>query len=283
MNFRAASESCPPIVLVFGGSDPTGSSGIQACIETLCSHSCHPATAVTAVTVQDSEDFHGYAPLDPEIIIEQGRAVLEDMPVSAILVGMLGNTEAVEAVQSILIDYPDVPVITKPTVISDSGTLLTDSDVAEALVSLIVPSTTVLTLNSQDARILSPGADSIEACAMYLLENGSQTVLITGSRENTSNIVNCLFANEQPVHRYQCERLPYSFHGAGCTLSSSIAGMVAHGLDLDHAVKEAQEYTFNSLKKATRIGMGRHVPNRFFWFSSSENQPEQSEEPEEEL
>src|SRR5210317_908967 len=105
------STSPVPVIMVFSGNDPSGGAGIQADIEALISHGCHAAPVITALTIQDTQDVIGYTPLDGGLIVEQARAVLEDMPVTAFKLGLLTSSDAVQAVHSILQDYPDIPVI----------------------------------------------------------------------------------------------------------------------------------------------------------------------------
>jgi len=259
-----------PVVMTFGGSDPTGGAGLQADIEALASMGCHAATIVTAITVQDTQDVKSYAPLDAELIIEQARAVLEDMPVAAFKIGMLGSVEAVEAIHTLLQDYPEIPVVFDPVLSSGHGTELADEDVPEAMVSLLLPLTTVLTPNSLEAHALTHGADSLDACAMALLESGCEFVLITGTHENTPKVVNSLYSNHRLLETFTWDRLPGSFHGSGCTLAASIAGLLAQGLEPFSAIHEAQEYTWETLNNSYRVGMGQSLPNRLFWARGDE-------------
>ena len=116
--------STVPVVLALSGNDPSGGAGIQADIESLASHGCHCAPVITAITVQDTQTVFSYAPLDGTLIMEQARAVLEDMPVAAIKIGMLGSAEAVEAICGVLQDYPNIPVVLDPIIASGNGTNL---------------------------------------------------------------------------------------------------------------------------------------------------------------
>ena len=258
-------QSSVPVVMVFSGNDPSGGAGIQADIEALISHGCHAAPVITTLTIQDTQEVIGYTPLDGGLIVEQARAVLEDMPVSAFKLGLLTSTEAVEAVHSILADYPDIPVIMDPVLTSGNGSMLTDDDAIEAMTELLLPQATVLTPNSLEARTLAPEADTLDACAMALLDHGTEFVLITGAHENTPSVVNTLYANGRVMDTFSWDRLEGSFHGSGCTLASSIAGLLAQGLEPFSAIHEAQEYTWQSLAEAYRIGMGQQIPNRLFW------------------
>jgi hydroxymethylpyrimidine/phosphomethylpyrimidine kinase len=240
-------QSPVPVVMVFSGNDPSGGAGIQADIESLISH------------------VLGYTPLDGGLIVEQARTVLEDMPVHAFKLGLLASSEAVEAIHAILNDYPDIPVIVDPVLASGSGTMIAEEDVIDAISELLLPQATVLTPNSHEARVLAPEGDTLDACAMALLEHGTEFVLITGTHENTPDVINTLYANNRIMETFTWDRLEGSFHGSGCTLAASIAGLMAQGLEPFTAIHEAQEYTWQALSEGYRIGMGQQIPNRLFW------------------
>lgn len=263
-----------PVVLVFAGNDPTGGAGIQADIESIASMGAHAAPVITAITVQDTQDVKSYMPLDLSSIIEQARAVLEDMPVSAIKIGMLGSIEAVEAVHSILVDYSDVPVVFDPVISAGGGTALADNDMVDAFCELLLPKTTILVPNSIEARLLAREADVLEACAQELMDMGSEYVLITGSHEHTEQVENSFYGNGRLIESFVWERLPYTYHGSGCTLASCIAGLLAHQIDPLSAVYEAQEFTWKSLQAGYRAGMGQHIPNRLFWATEEDEEVE---------
>jgi len=260
-----------PVVMVFSGSDATGGAGVQADIEALASMGCHAAPVITAVTVQDTQDVKGYAPLDHGLIVEQARAVLEDIPVAGFKIGLLGSVEVVEAIHTLLTDYPDMPVVLDPVLASGKGTELADSEVIDAMDSLLLPLTTVLTPNSLEARMLAREADTLDACAMALLERGCEFVLITGTHENTPKVINSLYSNNRLLETFTWERLAGSYHGSGCTLAASIAGLLAQGLEPFNAIHEAQEYTWQTLNNGYRIGMGQPLPNRLFWARGEES------------
>jgi hydroxymethylpyrimidine/phosphomethylpyrimidine kinase len=260
----------PPVVMVFAGTDPSGGAGLQADIETLASLGVHAAPVVTAVTVQDSQRLMRFEPVDATLLIEQARAVLEDMPISAFKIGMLGSVENTEAIHSLLMDYPEAPVVLDPLIHAGGGGELSGDELIDAMVSLLFPLTTVLTPNSEEARAFAPEADNLDACAQELLELGSEYVLITGTHENTPHVENHFYSDHQLLETFTWERLPHSYHGSGCTLASAIAGLLAQGLEPFHAVHEAQEYTWHSLKHGRRLGMGQHIPSRLFWTQDSD-------------
>ncbi len=259
-----------PVVMTLSGNDPSGGAGILADIEALVSHNCHAAPVITSLTVQDTQDVIAYSPVDIALIIEQARAILEDMPVAAFKIGLLVSVDVVEAVHTLLKDYPGIPVILDPVLTSGRGTELADTDVIDAMLNLLLPLSTVLTPNSREARVLAPEADSLDACAMALLERGSDYVLITGTHENTPHVVNHLYGGNRLLESFTWERLPHSYHGSGCTLAASIAGLFAHGLEPFMAIHEAQEYTWEALRNGYRPGMGQYLPDRLFWAHSDE-------------
>lgn len=258
-------ESSVPVVMVFSGTDPSGGAGVQADIETLASMGCHATPVITAVTVQDSVNVIRYEPMDALLVVEQARAVLEDMPVAAIKIGMLGSVEIVEVIHTLLMDYPDIPVVMDPLVEAGGGSMLADDEMLDAMVELLFPLVTVLTPNSEEARNFAPEADTLDACAQEILEHGCEFVLITGTHENTPTVNNSLYNEHQLIEVFSWERLPHSYHGSGCTLAVAIAGLLSQGLDPVSAIHEAQEYTWETLKHGYRIGMGQFIPNRLFW------------------
>ena len=153
----------PPVVLTFAASDPTGGAGIQADLLTLASLGCHPLTVLTAITVQDTSGVESVLPLDAEWINDQARALLEDIPVAAFKIGMLGSVDAIAVIAEIVSDYPDIPLVFDPVLASGRGDQLVDEDMIEAMIGLLLPLTHVLTPNSLEARRLAQEADDDEA------------------------------------------------------------------------------------------------------------------------
>lgn len=262
--------SLPPIVLTFAASDPTGGAGLQADLLTLASMGCHPLSVVTALTVQDTRGVDDVLAIDSDWVIDQARKLLEDMPIAAFKLGVLGSIENITAIAEIISDYPEVPVILDPVLASGRGDTLAGEDMILAMRELIVPQTTVLTPNSMEARRLAEEGEegddpSLAECASRLVMLGCEFVLITGTHENTPEVINTLYGEEGVVRSDRWKRLPGSFHGSGCTLASAIAATMANGLDVPEAVREAQEYTWQALAHGFRPGMGQHLPDRFFW------------------
>jgi hydroxymethylpyrimidine/phosphomethylpyrimidine kinase len=254
-----------PVVLTFAGHDPAGGAGIQADIEALASQGCHAATVITALTVQDTHDVREFTVLEPEQVERQARAVLEDMPVAACKTGMLGSSGVVMAIARILADYPELPLVLDPVLATGNRTPLGVHGLTDSIRRLLLPRATVVTPNSLEARRLAPEADTLDACASALLDLGTRHVLITGTHEHTSHVVNTLYRAGTAPETFTWERLPHSYHGSGCTLAAAIAGLLAHGMEVFEAVHEAQHYTWEALAQGYRPGMGQHLPDRLYW------------------
>jgi hydroxymethylpyrimidine/phosphomethylpyrimidine kinase len=254
-----------PVVMTLASNDPSGGGGIQADIETIASMGCHGAPVVTALTIQDSRELKEILPLSPGLVSTQARAILEDIPVATIKIGLLGSVENAGAIHTLLTDYPDIPVILDP-ILKARGADPASAELIEAFRTLLLPLTTVLTPNSLEARRLAPEADNLDACAMALLEHECEFVLITGSYEQSPEIVNTLYSNHRRLEAFSWERLPGSYHGSGSTLASAIAGLMAQGHEPYSAIRQAQQYTWETLRTGYRIGGGdQFIPNRLFW------------------
>lgn len=264
-------QPATPVVLVFAGLDPSGGAGIQADIEAIASMGSHAAPVVTTLTVQNTRNVARCVPVDPLLVVEQARALLQDLSVAACKIGLVDSAACAAAIHSILMDYPDIPVVLDPILASGGGDPLVTDEVREALLTLLVPLTTVLTPNSIEARTLAPEADTLEAAAMALLSRGSELVLLTGTHEAGESVVNTLYGSMRKLDAFAWPRLPHTYHGSGCTLAASIAGLLAHGHAPANAVHEAQQYTWEALAAGYRIGSGQLIPNRFFWARSGSN------------
>lgn len=260
----------PPVVLVFAGLDPTGGAGLSADIEAIISQGCHAAPIATALTVQDTRNVIGVGQVDALLVVEQARALLEDMNIAAIKIGMLGSAAMVEAIHTLLREVSNIPVVLDPVLRAGGGTELANDELIEAMRGLLIPQTTVLTPNSPEARALALGADNLHACALSLLEQGSEYVLVTGTHEPTAEVENLLFGGHRLLDTYTWPRLPETYHGSGCTLASAIAGLLAQGHEPMTAIHQAQDYTWQTLEQAYRLGRGQMIPNRLFWSGGEE-------------
>jgi len=254
-----------PVVMIFAGSDPTGGAGLVADIQSVTALGCHPAPVITAVTSQDTKELKNFIAVDTEIVIEQSRAVLEDMPIAAFKTGMLGSAANLSAVATIIENYPDIPLIVDPVLSTGGGDSLSEEPLEDGYRSMLLPLATLATPNAIEAKKLAPEADSREACIQSLLSLGCEHVLHTGSHEPTEEVVHYLYGHRRCMESFTQQRLPDEFHGSGCTLASACAAALAHGFDIVTAVREALEFTWNSLDRAQQAGMGQKLPYRQFW------------------
>lgn len=268
----------PPVVLAFGASDPTGATGLAADAITCASMGCHATAVVTAVSVQDSVRVQDVQAIDDELVDDQARAVLEDMPVAAIKVGAVGSSDNVQSIAAILSDYDDVPVVVDPSFIAPSADASESRSALElmtAMCELLLPQTTVLTLDLETARrltaVLAPAGrtddDDVGAaeCARRLLGAGAQYVLLTGVQTAGGLNVNTLFGPDGGQQNESVDRIDRRFRGAGDTLSASIAALLAQGIEVGDAVREAHDFLGQSLAAGFRLGMGAAMPDRLFW------------------
>jgi hydroxymethylpyrimidine/phosphomethylpyrimidine kinase len=253
-----------PIVLSFSGHDPSGGAGIQADIETLTSHHCHSVSVITALTEQDTQNVKKLLPQSAENIVSQANTLFDDMEIDVIKIGLIGHHETAAAIHSILQQHPQIPVVFDPVLAAGGGTPLSDEQLLETITALLLPYTTVLTPNSQEARLLTSEQD-LNACGLALLAKGCQYVLITGTHEDSPVVENRLFYQQHCLETFSWDRLPQSYHGSGCTLASSIAGLLAQGLNAFSAIAEAQDYTWSALELGYKVGKGQYNPHRFFW------------------
>jgi hydroxymethylpyrimidine/phosphomethylpyrimidine kinase len=205
------------------------------------------------------------------------------VPVAVFKIGLLGSIEAVASIAEVVSDYPDIPLVLDPVLASGRGDELASEELISAMRELLIPQTTLITPNSLEVRRLTQDVDSddedspdLGECARQLLELGCEYVLVTGTHENTPQVVNTLYEQQGIVRSDSWQRLAGTFHGSGCTLASAIAATIANGLAVPEAVRDAQEYTWQTLKHAYRAGMGQLVPDRLFWAREEEPEDEQT-------
>lgn len=255
-----------PYVLVIAGHDPTGGAGIQADIEALSSMGCRAATVITALTVQDTRNVLAYTPTPASLLMAQAEAVLNDLPIAAIKIGMIASEENVRAIAALLQTWPNLPVVLDPVLTAGGGGALSKGDMATCIRELLLPKVTLATPNSLEARLLCPTAATLESCGQMLTRDSRLQVLLTGGHETGDSVCNQLWQQAVCIDEQRWARLPGDYHGSGCTLASACAGLLAQGLDMKTAVTRAQSYTWQALRRASSPGAGQAMPARFFWW-----------------
>jgi hydroxymethylpyrimidine/phosphomethylpyrimidine kinase len=258
-------DHTPAVVLAISGNDPSGGAGIQADIEAIASMGCHAAPVITTLTVQDTRNAWRVEPLDPGLVIEQAEAVLADLEARAIKLGLLGSVAVARAVADLLRQHPGIPVVLDPVLIAGGGARLAEDSITDVMLRDLLPLATVVTPNSDEARALAPGVDTLDECARQLVAGGARFVLLKGAHEATDTVTNRLFDADGLVERIEWPRLQGSFHGSGCTLASALAGLLARGTAVPDAARQAQSYVHEALARAHRIGRGQPIPNRMYW------------------
>jgi hydroxymethylpyrimidine/phosphomethylpyrimidine kinase len=249
-------SSSPPFVLTFAASDPTGGAGLQADLLTLAALGCHPLSVVTALTVQNTRGVEAIEPVDAALVERQAETQLAETRVAALKLGVLGSEANVRAIAAIAARHSRVPLVIDPVLASGRGDPLAGEAMIRHLLELIIPRATLATPNTIEAKRL--GGERA------LLDRGCRYVLVTGTHEETSDVVNRLWDANGKVREDHWPRLPGSYHGSGCTLASAAAAQLAHGLEIGEAVREAQEFTWRSLEAAFRPADAQSIPNRFF-------------------
>jgi len=259
-------SSSLPAVLTFAASDPTGGAGLQADLLTLASLGCHPLSVVTGLTVQDTRGVESMLAIEPALVERQARHLLQDMPVAAFKLGVVGSAGNARVIAAILAEHPGIPVVLDPVLASGRGDTLADAETVGAYRGALLPRTTVLTPNSLEARRLADAAPdaALADCARELTKRGCKFVLVTGTHEKAEEVINTLYDARGMVREDRWKRLPGSYHGSGCTLASAIAASLAKGLAPEQAVRQAQEYTWQTLAAGFSPGHGQAIPDRFF-------------------
>jgi hydroxymethylpyrimidine/phosphomethylpyrimidine kinase len=246
----------PPIVLTFAASDPTGGAGLQADLLTLAALGCHPLSVLTGLTVQNTSGVEYLQAISADLVERQARALLAETPVAAFKAGVLASAENVRAVAAIAADHVKTPLVVDPVLASGRGDALASDAVRTALLEALVPLATLLTPNKMEAERLGG--------AQRLLGLGARYVLVTGTHDDTVEVINRLYDASGLVREDRWPRLPGDYHGSGCTLASAVAAALAKGRGMPDAVREAQEYTWQALAAGFRSGAGQLLPNRFY-------------------
>lgn len=254
-------------VLIIAGSDSGGGAGIQADIKSVTMLGGYAATAITAVTVQNTLGVSGVHPIPIEVVAAQARAVLDDIGADAIKTGMLGDTAMVETVAQI-IEQAGVPAVVDPVMVAKGGSNLLAADAIDAVRSLMIPRAALLTPNAPEAEALTglPVADldGQRRVGEALLELGAAAVLMKGGHVPGETVTDVLMTREGET-TFSGERLHTRHtHGTGCTLASACAAGVAQGMSLEQAVARAWDYVHEALRLAPGFGAG-HGPLEHGW------------------
>lgn len=260
----------PACVMSFNASDPSGASGLAGDVVTIAAMGAHALPVVTAVVLRDTAEVFDHSALDPDVLVEQARSILEDVTISAWKVGFLGTAEGVSAVAEVLSDYPEVPLV---AYMPNLSWVDEDAQVAylDAFRELVLPQTEVLVGSHQtltDFLLPEWSSDrpaSPRELAVAAAQYGARFILVTSVPLPDQFLDNVLASAQGAITGEKFERFEVSFVGAGDTLSAALAALLASGSELHAAVGEALSFLDQALDAGFRPGMGNVVPDRFFW------------------
>jgi len=255
-------------VLIIAGSDSGGGAGIQADLKTVTALGGYAATAITALTAQDTTGVHAIEGVELAFIARQIELSLGDIGADAIKTGMLHNAAVIETVVGALERHgPLIPVVVDPVMIAKGGASLLDVAAVDVLKRRLLPRAAVLTPNIPEAEALTGrkivSVEDMRAAALALLQMGPRAVLVKGGHREGGTVTDLLaemIEGEPRVETFRSKRIDTRHtHGTGCTLASAIAVGIAQDLDLVAAVRRARAYVLQALKTAPGFGQG-HGP-----------------------
>jgi hydroxymethylpyrimidine/phosphomethylpyrimidine kinase len=259
-----------PIALTIAGSDSSGGAGIQADLKTFAAFGVYGASVITALTAQNTRGVSGIHPVPAEFVTAQLDAVLDDLDVKAVKIGMVAQLSTIEAVAAALSRRPPKPVVLDPVMAATSGDRLISADALTRLRDNLIPLASLVTPNLPEAAALleeSVASDeaTIASQGRRLLALGARAVLIKGGHGRGAESIDYLFAGDDIVVLRTLRLATVNTHGTGCSLSSAIAAGLAKGETLEAAVREAKTWITAAIAAADRLGVGHgHGPIHHF-------------------
>ncbi len=255
-------------VLIIAGSDSGGGAGVQADIKAVTALGGYAASAITAITVQNTLGVQAIHALPPDLVEAQARAVLDDIGADALKVGMLGDVAMVEAVARILDAAAGAPVVVDPVMVAKGGAALLAGTAIAAMRTLMIPRAALLTPNAPEAAALTgltvETTDDLRRAGDALLAAGARAVLMKGGHIVGDSVVDVLMTTTGET-TFEGPRIDTRHtHGTGCTLASACAAGLAQGLPLEQAVGRAWGYTAEAIRRAPGFGAG-HGPLDHAW------------------
>jgi hydroxymethylpyrimidine/phosphomethylpyrimidine kinase len=255
-------------VLIIAGSDSGGGAGLQADIKTVTMLGGYAATAVTALTVQNTLGVFAIQPVSQDFVRAQAVAVLDDIGADIIKTGMLGDPETVELVAQILDEYSQIPAVIDPVMVAKGGASLLSSEATLAVTRLLIPRAALLTPNAPEAETLTGldvrDLDGMRKAGRRLLDLGCKAVLMKGGHVEGDQVRDLLLSGSDETVICNPRIDTRHTHGTGCTLASACATGLAMGLTLKDAVQRASDYVHAAIGAAPGLGNG-HGPLKHNW------------------
>ncbi len=259
--------------LTIAGSDSCGGAGIQADIKTMSALGVYAASAITAITVQNTKGVYGIQNVEPEIVKGQIEAVMEDIHPDAIKIGMVNDCDTIRAIAETLKKYQESfqHLVIDPVMVSTSGCRLMQEDALDVFITELLPLATLLTPNIPEAEILAnrkiENAEDIKAAAAAISKLGCRYVLIKGGHFDGEEKIDYLFEDGKQKTSYRGISVnTRNTHGTGCTLSSAITSYLAREMDMNTAIAMAKTYLSGAILagKDIKIGEGHGPVNHFY-------------------
>ena len=258
------------IALTIAGSDSSGGAGIQADLKTFSALGVYGASAITALTAQNTQGVEAVLVVPPDFVARQIRVVARDLNIAAVKIGMLATSEIIEAVAGALEALPGVPMVLDPVMVAASGDVLLDDDAIETLRTVLLPRATLITPNLPEAAKLLDSDEAkdereMSAQAAALRSLGAKAVLIKGGHAEGAEAVDLLLDGDGELRLAAPRVATGNTHGTGCTLSSAIAAELAKGASLRDAVTAAKAYVTAAIAAADdlEVGEGRGPVHHF--------------------
>ncbi len=257
--------------LTIAGSDSVGGAGIQADIKTMSALGVYAASAITAVTVQNTLGVYDIQALRPEIVGGQIRAVMDDIAPMAVKIGMVNDAQTIHAIAEALDEYEGVQIVVDPVMVSTSGCRLMQDDALNVFCTELMPLAALLTPNVPEAEILAgmkiDTVDDMDSAALKICRVAGCDVLVKGGHIDGATKTDILYRDGRRSATYEASTVDTrNTHGTGCTLSSAITAHLALGYDMAEAIRFAKDYLHNALEagKDVEIGKGHGPVNHFY-------------------
>lgn len=261
-------------VLTIAGSDSSGGAGIQADLKTFSALGCYGMSVITALTAQNTHEVRGILNISPDFVRLQLDAVLEDIEVDAVKIGMLSRSDIIQVVVELLQKHSIENIVVDPVMISKSGDKLLQSEAINTMRSLLFPIATVVTPNLPEISVLLNREISkeseMEDAGRELCCNGSFSVVVKGGHLEGGRVADCLITEQEgreAIKWFTSERISSkNTHGTGCTFSAAIAAFLARGESLVKAVELAKVYITKAIAAGANKSLGNgHGPVNHFW------------------
>jgi hydroxymethylpyrimidine/phosphomethylpyrimidine kinase len=256
------------VALTIAGSDSSGGAGIQADLKTFQALGVYGMSAITAVTVQNTQKVYAIQQIDPQIVYDQIMCLFEDIAIDAVKIGMVSSVELIHVIAQALRKVQRPPVVLDPVMISKSGYPLLKQEARQALVAELFPLAEVVTPNIHEAETLVGNAitnpDQMAKAAEKIIQLGAAKVVVKGGHLPGDQATDILYDGQSFQHLVTPRLNTPNTHGTGCTFSAAIAAYLAKGAGFFDAVQQAKHYITGAIANALNIGKG-HGPTHHFY------------------